>query len=293
MSWRTIVVSKRCKLDLKMGCMVIRSEETKRINLDEISAVIIENTAISITGCLINEIIKHKIKLVFCDEKYNPCCELVSLHGSHDSSAKVRQQTAWNSDIKAVVWTAIVSEKIKNQSHHLRQRGKNNAADLLNRYINEMELNDESNREGHAAKVYFNALFGQCFSRDSSDTINSALNYGYSIILSAVNREISASGYITQLGLFHNNMFNHFNLGCDLMEPFRVIVDRKVVNENYTVFETEQKHNLITILNETVVIDGRKQYLQNAIGIYCKSVFEALNERDASLIKFINYCDID
>lgn len=29
MSWRTIVISSRCKLDLKLGYMVIRGAETK------------------------------------------------------------------------------------------------------------------------------------------------------------------------------------------------------------------------------------------------------------------------
>ena len=37
MSWRTVVVSSHCKLDLKMGCMVIRSDDTKRVSLDEVS----------------------------------------------------------------------------------------------------------------------------------------------------------------------------------------------------------------------------------------------------------------
>lgn len=60
MSWRIVVISKRCKLDLKMGYMVVRSEETKRIYLDEISMVIIENIAVSITGCLLAELKRTK-----------------------------------------------------------------------------------------------------------------------------------------------------------------------------------------------------------------------------------------
>ena len=67
------------------------------------------------------------------------------------------------------------------------------------------------------------------FSRTDENSINAALNYGYGIILSVFNREIVSNGYITQLGLFHDNMFNQFNLGSDLMEPFRPLVDRKVI----------------------------------------------------------------
>ena len=76
---------------------------------------------------------------------------------------------------------------------------------LLREYIEEIEYGDATNREGHAAKVYFNALFGMDFTRTEENSLNAALNYGYGIILSAFNREIAINGYVTQLGLFHNN----------------------------------------------------------------------------------------
>lgn len=290
MSWRTVVVSSRCKLDLKMGCMVIRSDDVKRVNLDEISMILVESTAVSITGCLISELTRRKIRLVFCDEKYNPCAEMTPLYGSHDCSAKIRTQIGWSSETKAFIWTAIVSEKIRNQSLHLKMLGYDKEAEMLNGYISEMELNDETNREGHAAKVYFNALFGQCFSRNNDNSMNSALNYGYSLILSAVNREVCACGYLTQLGLFHDNMFNYYNLSCDLMEPFRIIVDRLVAKKKYAVFGTEQKHELVRLFETQVIIAGQEQFLQNAIKIYCRSVFDALNSNDSSLIKFFRFC---
>jgi len=68
-----------------------------------------------------------------------------------------------------------------------------------------LDWNDATNREGHAAKVYFNALFGLNFTRTSDNFVNAALNYGYSIILLTFTREIVANGYITQLGLYHQN----------------------------------------------------------------------------------------
>ena len=47
-----------------------------------------------------------------------------------------------------------------------------------------------TNREAHAAKVYFNSLFGKEFSRDDVNSINAALNYGYGILLSNFNKEL-------------------------------------------------------------------------------------------------------
>ena len=280
-----IVITKRAKLDLQLGKMVVRSDETVKIVLSEISTILIESTAVSLTTSLIAELAKRKIKVIFCDEKRNPSCELVNYYGSHDTSNKVRRQIAWKQSTKEAVWTEIVTEKIRKQKELLEASGKEEAA-LLAAYLREITWNDETNREGHAAKVYFNALFGLDFTRTEDNFINAALNYGYSIILSAFTREIVANGYITQLGLFHDNMFNQFNLASDLMEPFRILVDREVTEMKLLQFEHEEKMQLVNILNQEIQIDGKTQYVNNAIKIYCKSVFDALEEDDSSLIRF-------
>lgn len=286
MSWRTVVVSRSAKLDYQMGYMVVRQEETIRIFLNEINTVIIEITAVSITGTLMCELVKNKIKVIFCDEKRNPSSELMPYYGSHDTSAKIRNQITWSSDIKAVVWTEIVTEKIKKQMELLNKINKNQEAALLQSYIDDIQYGDSSNREGHAAKVYFNAMFGKDFTRTSDCNVNAALNYGYSIILSSFTREIVANGYITQIGLFHDNMFNQFNLASDLMEPFRPIVDELVFNMELHDFEKSEKMEIVNLLNKQVYINNRTEYINNAIKIYCKSVFDALGDKDIAMIKF-------
>ena len=288
MSWRIIVISKRAKLDYQLGYMVVRSEEITKIHLGEISTVLIESTAVSITTSLLAELIKKKIKVIFCDEKRNPSSELIGYYGCHDTSNKVRHQIAWKHSTKEAVWTEIVTEKIRKQKEFLELLDKEEAT-LLDSYIKDITWNDETNREGHAAKVYFNALFGLDFTRTSEIPINAGLNYGYTILLSTFCREVVANGYITQLGLFHDNMFNQFNLASDLMEPFRVLVDKKVYSMKYEELEHAQKMELVNILNQEVRIDGKIQYVNNAIKIYCKSIFDALNEDDSSLIRFYNF----
>lgn len=131
MSWRTIVVSKSAKLDYQMGYMVVRQKETTKIFLNEISTVILETTAVSITGTLMCELVKNKIKVVFCDEKRNPSSELVPYYGSHDTSAKIRKQIAWSNNIKAAVWTEIVTEKIRKQKELLNKICKDEETMLL------------------------------------------------------------------------------------------------------------------------------------------------------------------
>lgn len=286
MSWRTVVVSSSAKLDYQLGFLVVRRDTTTKIHLNEISVLLLESTAISLTASLVSELLKRKIKIIFCDEKRNPCGEVMPYYGSHDTSAKFRKQIVWERSVKAAVWTEVVSEKIRQQREFLEELGKNDEAKLLNEYLTEIEFGDVTNREGHAAKVYFNAVFGMDFTRTEECPINAALNYGYTIILSAFNREVVSNGYVTQLGIFHDNMFNPFNLSSDIMEPYRILVDRKVYQMRPQKFEHEEKMELVNLLSSEVLISERKEYVNNAIKIYTKSILDALCENDVSLIRF-------
>ena len=115
MSWRTVVISKRAKLDYQLGYLVVRSEETTKIHLGEISTVLVESTAVSLTTCLLAELAKKKIKVIFCDEKRNPSSELISYYGAHDTSLKVRNQIAWTDDIKNMYGQKLWRRKYGNR----------------------------------------------------------------------------------------------------------------------------------------------------------------------------------
>lgn len=285
MSWRVVVISKRAKLELNLNYLVVRGDEVTKVFLGEISTLLVESTAVSLTVALLSELLKRKIKVIFCDEYRNPQGELLPYYGSHDCSAKIRDQVAWDSEFKRVLWQTIVKEKIYQQMSVLKANSCD-AFSLLEGYIDQVEENDLTNREGHAAKVYFNALFGKSFSRQEDNPINAALNYGYSILLSAFNREIVANGYLTQLGIFHDNMFNFFNLGCDFMEPFRPMVDDLVLNLSFEAFGREEKLKIVDLLNKMVVIDEKKHFINHAIKIYTKSLFVSIEKKDLTKIKF-------
>lgn len=290
MTWRTVVISKRSKLFFKMGHMVIRDFENKitKIYLKDISHVILTTTEISITAALMNEFQKQKIKLIISDEKGNPSAELTPLYNSFNSTEKIKAQIKWKKTTKQYLWQLIVKEKIKKQMYHLKAKGLDEYK-LLETYINQVRLNDKTNREAHAAKVYFNALFGKNFSRNDNSSLNACLNYGYAIILSTINRTLVSMGYLTQLGIFHDNMFNQFNLSSDIIEVWRILIDMEVCNMDYNVFDSCKKINLISILNQKVKLDGKTYFVTQAIYLYCKSIIDALNENDISLVRFPEY----
>ncbi|MDO5708053.1 MAG: type II CRISPR-associated endonuclease Cas1 [Andreesenia angusta] len=289
MSWRYVVISSRSKLDLRYDNLIIRTEDkVMNINISEISTLVLESTAISLTVALLSKLIDKKVKVVFCDNKRDPISELIPYYGRYDSSLKIKKQIIWNKNIKAKVWQEIIRDKIQKQAINLIKNGKPNF-DLLLKYAEEVKINDKTNREGHAAKVYFNSLYGNDFCRDNENATNSALNYGYKIILSFFNRELSSLGYLTQLGIFHSNQFNHFNLSSDLMEPFRVLVDDLVYRESFKSFGTNEKRIIQKLHERKLTIDGKKQFLPNSIQIYTKSVINAIESDDINKIRFFEY----
>ena len=284
--WRVIVVTGRSKLDLRYNSISIRRDNgTDFIHIGEVNTLILETTTISITAALMCELIKQKVKVIFCDEKSNPHFELLPFYGSHDCSAKIKEQIAWTDFLKESLWTIIVTEKIENQMKLLKKLNKEEYR-ILQEYASQIEHNDNTNREGHSAKIYFLALFGNNFSRNKENSLNAFLNYGYQLLLSTFNKEIVANGYLTQIGIFHKNMFNYYNLSSDLMEPFRVIVDELAYKENPQKFEKDEKRKLQNILNLKFRINNVNHYLSDVIKIYTKSIFDALSSNDLSLVRF-------
>ena len=284
MGFRTVIIKNRAKLEVRLNSLIVRGEQEKKVFLDEINTLIVQSTAVSLTASLLCELMKRNIKVIFCDEKHNPQSELLPYYGAHNTSKRYKEQIAWDNEIKSKVWREIVKKKIEGQAQHLFDVGFLEQADLLRSYLCEVQDNDVSNREGHAAKVYFNCLLGAGNSRKAGGFLNGCLNYGYSVLLSAFNREIVASGYLTQLGIWHDNEFNEFNLACDLMEAFRVIVDRTAMSIEEG--DKDFKRKMVNVLNYKTLIDGKNTTLDLAIRQFTKSVFHALEEQNERLLLF-------
>ena len=286
MGWRTIVVNKNCKLSYKNDYLIVRSEELKMIHLSEINMIIVENGMVSITSYLINELANKKIKIIFCYLLHNPSCEMMPYYGSFNTSKKILNQINWTKDKKDEAWKEIVKLKITNQAMLLKKLEIKGYEKLLE-YVNEVRSGDSTNREGHAAKVYFNLLYGMDFIRGRSDNTNVALDYGYSILLSILNREVVSKGYITPIGINHKSEFNQFNLSCDLMEIFRPLIDEVVYTNREFAFDKNYKYKLINVMNQTVTIGDKEQYVSNAISIFISSVFDFLeNDKESKIINY-------
>lgn len=281
MSFRTVVISKQSKLNYKNSFLVVKQEEDEKyIHLSEIDTIIVDNPASVVTCFLLKELSLNKINIIFCDVKHNPFGELASFYSRHNSSKQIKKQINWKKSDKDNLWKEIIKNKILNQAMLLRKIDDTKYEILLN-YANNVEVGDITNREGHAAKVYFNVLFGNDFIRHSEQETNAALNYGYAILLSTINKEVKANGFLTELGINHTNEFNQFNLSCDLMEPFRVIIDNYVYFNKGKKFDSEYKLNVVNVFNHTYRYQNKMYTLKDIIKLYVKKTLDSIENIDS------------
>lgn len=278
MGWRTVIVNTHSKLAYKNNHLIFKSiNRHEMIHLSEIDVLLLETTDITLTTMLIKRLVDENILLLFCDDKRLPIGKLLPFYGRHDSSLQLSKQLAWTFDRKSVVWTAIIAQKILNQSAQLTQQGYHQKAASLQDLYKNLAPFDPTNREGHAARIYFNSLFGNEFTREADNDLNAGLNYGYTLLLSIFARELVKTGCMTQFGLKHANQFNDFNLASDLMEPFRPLVDQIIYAQRQETFPV-MKRALFELFTNQYTYNKKKMFLTNIVGDYTKKIVKALNE---------------
>jgi len=274
LGFRTVVITKHVKCFYKNDYLVVQGDSQKMVHLSEIDAVIFDTTAVTVTGVILTELIKRKIAVVFCDERHIPSCYLLPLSANFVSTKRIFEQMQWTEQRKAYLWGVVVRYKIEKQAFVLQENHFPESKSVIS-YADSVQEGDPSNREAFAAKVYFNALFGKDFSRDNSGPLNSMLNYGYSILVSLVTKEVVAAGYLPQIGVHHCSEYNPYNLVCDLMEPFRPIVDNIVFeNRMQKKLTLEVKEKFWGLLQMQFFYGGAKRYLSTILHLY---VHECMN----------------
>lgn len=292
MSWRIVYISEAEEMKLYLDNLkVIKDEQEVLIPLSDIHTIVVDNNRTVVTGKLMNKLAKYHILLIFCDETHHPNVFSLGLYSHYRVYGVLYKQLNWSDKIKGTMWQKIVQIKIRNQASLLEYLEKD--SQVINRIrtlANQVEFEDQTNREGHAAKLYFNELFGPDFQRKrgSADSYNAALNYGYIVLRACVARTIVAYGLHPAFGIGHRNQFNAFNLVDDCMEIFRPIIDFWVAltieKDDYLTWDSKQL--LIRRLSAKILIDGQRQTVLNAIDIFVQSFIKAMNENDDKLLVY-------
>lgn len=284
-AWRTVLVDQSVDLAYCEGQMVATHKDGTqvRVPLFDVRVVIVASLQVNVTTYLVNELHKRQISLVFCDEKKLPYAELVGYYDHHATPARMREQIRWKKAARQQVWRDVVRQKINNQYALLVSLEVPLDSEKWKNYTENIRVWDKTNREGQAARLYFNALFGKQFHRRRDLPINAALNYGYAILCSAMTRGLTSHGYHPSIGIAHRGATNTLNFSYDLMEPFRPFVDKIVCQKKERELDKEFKRELIGVTGTNVRYRNKTMSLATAIDGYIVDVTGVLTNAKGTI----------
>ncbi|NFE75298.1 type II CRISPR-associated endonuclease Cas1 [Clostridium botulinum] len=286
MSFRSIIITNPCTLEVKNNNLAINNEDEYLIPIEDISVLVIEGVGIRITNRLLSKLSLENVATIICDEKHLPSSIVMPLNAHYKTYKVLKNQLNQSAAFSKRIWQNITKQKLFNQGECLRILNLN-GYEFLNKLSKEVESGDKGNKEAIGAKYYFKCLFGDNFTRDDGSGINSALNYGYTIMRSAVARTLVMYGFNTSLGVHHCNELNSFNLADDFMEPLRPIVDLWVYNNVNYDDELTKDHRiaLVNLINYECIIDEKSHSILNAIDKMISSYTTACSKKDFRLLK--------
>lgn len=288
MGYRQVIIKKSEKLHFKDNQLIIdKDESSTKVPLEDINYILIEDSSTILTTRLLAELGKNAISLIVCDERFEPTSIMYPYNYHFKQLDVFSHQLEIDDSIKNEFWNQIVKRKIENSIRVLEMTSKEEfPISKLTEYINEITDGDSKNREGLAAKMYFRSLFGSDFIRFYDDNVNAALNYGYTIIASAIIRNLAVYGLNTYLGIHHSSKINNFNLAYDFLEPYRSVVDKFVYDNKDDIvlpLSFEFRKKLINLLNEEVIHQNKKYTIEYSIGLLIKSYIKSFSTGEIKL----------
>lgn len=286
MSFRSIIISNSANLSLKNNNLIISNDDEFQIPIEDISVLVIEGVSVRLTNRLLSKLAENNVATIICDETHLPSSIVLPLNVHHRSYKVLKQQLNQSLAFSKRIWQGIIKQKLYNQGKCLDILSLS-GGEFLNKLSASVDSGDKGNKEAIGAKYYFKCLFGEDFTRDDGNGINSALNYGYTIIRSAVARTLVMYGFNAALGVNHCNELNSFNLADDFMEPFRPIVDLWVYSNIKCddILTKEHRIALVDLVNYECIIDGQNHSILNAIDKMISSYTTACGKKDFRLLK--------
>lgn len=210
------------------GFLSIKGDETGgEVPLDEIGVLMISAYGATLTKDALVSLAERGGVTVLCGQKGTPSALVLPVNANCETALRTRLQAETSLPLKKRLWQAIVEAKLRAQGGILRFYGQAETADQIERYAKDVDSGDPKNREASGARLYWKALFGEGFIRDTDSLAapNSFLNYGYAVLRAATARAVCAAGLNPVFGIHHKTNVNPFPLADDLMEPFRPLVD--------------------------------------------------------------------
>jgi CRISP-associated protein Cas1 len=209
-------------------CEQPKDSNEHAVPLEEIAVIVASHAQITYTNAVLAGIAAAGGIFIACNEKHMPLGMLLPLESHTTQTERFAKQAQMSEPLRKRLWQQIVQAKLRGQARLLEERTGRDWG--LARLASEVRSGDPQNVEARAARIYWQALFGEDEFRRNPEGkgVNPPLNNGYAVLRAVVARALCASGLHPSLGIHHHNRYDAFCLADDLMEPFRPVVDRAV-----------------------------------------------------------------
>lgn len=214
-----------------------------------------------------------------------------------------KQQYSMTNDLE--IAKIILKNKIFNQAFLIKKQIDFN--DIISKNYFKIDKAKDNQTllgiEGNFSKFYFSKLFCDIgwknrMPRTKHDIPNYLLDIGYTMLFNIIDAELKLFGFDTYKGYFHKLFFQRKSLSCDIIEPFRPIIDRKLLsaynlkqinkkdfdckNDRYFLeFEESQKYAHIFA---QAIMDYKKEIYQYVYDFY-RAIFNGSDKYPLFKIK--------
>lgn len=190
---------------------------------------------ITITSGLIQRAKKFGFAIVFMTTSFRP---YQTISAFAEGNTVLRKNQYSYDGIGAA--KSLIKNKIQNQRFLLMQKNDadiTDAIECLNKYISKLDectgIQSIMGIEGSASKIYFRYFFDNVDwkgrkPRVKFDMANALLDIGYTMLFSYIDALLSLFGFDRYNGILHRQFYMRKSLTCDIVEPFRVIIDEQV-----------------------------------------------------------------
>lgn len=309
------------KIRRDSGCFLIKNDTVKKIAAKKITQLLV-STAVSISSDALSLAVENNIDVMFLDKIGKPFARVWSPHIKRSTELRRKQLSLQESELGSRLIIHWISKKTTLQQKHLKSLessvGESTRIHLedsilrieeLKQKIRMLDTNNPAYKlrpslqgyEGNISKIYFGALnevlpidykFDIRSKHPAKDNFNSMLNYGYGIIYGYVERACTLAGLDPYIGIMHADQYNKPVLTYDIVEMFRVYIDKLVVQlckqgtmtenafiklEDDGIYMAEEGKKLFIsgfneLLKENKRYNGKQMKLEEVFGYECLQI---------------------
>lgn len=245
-------------------CLLEDGRIKNQISCHKIFAVFIMGDC-SITTVLFKKCKEYGVSLFLMRDNLEVYAKILSI-AEGNYLARIKQ---YNLNKGLEIAKNLVKNKIENQIALLDNK-KLSGIDYLKDLRQKIDLIEDEKMllgiEGTASKSFFENYFSEIgwyrrMPRTKIDITNTLMDLGYTILFNFIDALVGLYGLDAYKGFYHKLFFQRKSLVCDLVEPFRFIIDRQIL-KSYHLKQIDKKDFKLSEGAYRFVFNKRRKYVR-------------------------------